>query len=325
MKPSLSLLLACACVSLSTTSTAQPCPLFASGFENPDAVPGLDDLCQLDDEFDAASTLTLWRRIYQVEGWPFDQLQTWDINTSRAGHMTLMPWTSSWYQDLRGALVFKEIDGDFVVSTRFEASNRTRTGAPGSLYSLAGLFIRSPRAITSPAQWTPGGENYVFLSAGAASAPGTYQYEVKSTLNSDSLLTISSACEPTCSTVPVFELRAARLEGEHFILLRRPEGGAWRVHRRYARSDMPERLQVGLTAYTDWAAIEGVYWPNNQFGHNTSLITTGAPDLLAQFDFVRFRRPQIPADLAGRDFSAAFDPNNAASVSDAELLAFLAF
>jgi hypothetical protein len=56
-----------------------------------------------------------------------------------------------------------------------------------------------------------------------------------------------------------------------------------------------------------------------------SLITDGNPDLLAQFDFVRFRRPQIPAELAGRDFSAPYNPGNPATVSDAELLSFLAF
>jgi hypothetical protein len=233
------------------------CPLFASNFEAGDALQVFDDLCALDDSFDDPATLADWQRLYQVEGWPFDQLETWDINATRAGHMTLMPYTSSWYQDLRGVLVFKAVAGDFVVSTRFQASNRAQTGAPNSLYSLAGLFIRTPRVISDPAQWTPGGENYVFLSAGAASDPGLYQHEVKTTIDSDSQLTISSACEQGCGPTPVFELRAARLEGGHFILLRRPEGGEWQVHRRFPRSDMPAGLQVGLTTYTDWASING--------------------------------------------------------------------
>lgn len=301
------------------------CPLFASHFETGDDLQVFDDLCALDDGFDDSATLANWQRIYQVEGWPFDQLETWDVDVTRTGHMTLMPYTSSWYQELRGVLVFKPVAGDFVVSTRFQASNRAQTGAPNALYSLAGLFIRTPRAISNPAQWTAGGENYVFLSAGAASDPGQYQYEVKTTIDSDSQLTISSACEPLCGATPIFELRAARLEGGHFILLRRPQGGEWQVHRRFPRSDMPNGLQVGLTTYTDWASINGVYWPDNQFGHNITLITDGNPDLLAQFDFVHFRRPQIPAEFAGRDFSAPYNPGDPTTVSDAELLSFLSF
>lgn len=313
------------CAACLATPFSAACPLFASAFESDDVLQVFDDLCTLDDGFDDASTLANWQRIYQVEGWPFDQLEAWDIDATRAGYMSLMPHTSSWYEDLRGVLVFKAVAGDFVVSTRFQATNRAQTGAPNALYSLAGLFIRTPRPITDPSQWTPGGENYVFLSAGAASHPGQYQYEVKTTIDSDSQLTISSACEPLCGPIPTFELRAARLDGGHFILLRRPEGGVWRVHQRFPRSDMPDGLQVGLTTYTDWGAINGVYWPGNQFGHNMSLITDGNPDLLAQFDFVHFRRPQIPAELAGRDFSAPYDPGNPSTVSDAELLAFLAF
>ncbi len=299
------------------------CVLFADSFE-PDGAPfPADDLCALSDHFDDPVTLSDWQRLYQVEGWPHDQLETWDIDQTAPGQMTLMPYTSSWYQDLRGVLVFKPVTGDFVVDTRFTATNRAGSGAPNALYSLAGIFIRAPRPIESPDDWTPGGENYVFLSAGAADAPGSYQHEVKTTIDSDSILQISSACDPACPAVPVFELRAARLDGVHLILLLRPAGGDWRVHRRYRRDDFPATLQVGLTTYTDWASIQGVYWPGDQFGHNMTLIGDGNPDLLARFEHVNYARPRIPAALAGRDFSAPYDPADPTTVSDAELLQFL--
>ncbi|HRQ65026.1 MAG TPA: hypothetical protein PKZ76_09210 [Xanthomonadaceae bacterium] len=300
------------------------CPLFASGFEAGELPPAADDLCPLSDEFDDSATLADWSRLYEVEGWP-DQLENWDIAIGQAGHMTLLPYTSSWYEDLRGVLVFKPVTGDFVVSTRFTAGNRAQTGAPQALFSLAGLFIRAPRDIQSPDDWTPGGENYVFLSAGSADSPGNYQYEVKTTIDSESTLHITSACETTCDPLRTFELRAARLEGDHMIMLRREPGSTWQVHRRYPRNDLPENLQVGVTSYTDWGSIIGVYWPDDQFGHNNTVITDGNPDLLARFEYVRFRRPAIPAGLQGRNFSAPFDPGDPTTVSDAELLSFLGF
>lgn len=301
---------------------ASACPLFADSFEQQAVF--LDDLCPLSDDFDHPATLASWQRLYQVEGWPGDQLELWDIGIATPGAMTLMPYTSSWFEDLRGVLVFKPVSGDFIVDTRFTATNRAGNGPPQALYSLAGLFIRTPRAINSPPDWTPGGENYVFLSAGAADVPGSYQHEVKTTINSNSVLHITNACEPTCTAVSTFELRAARLEGPHMILLRRPAGGAWQVHRRYRRDDFPAQLQVGVTTYTDWGSIFGPYWPNNQFAHNMTVITDGNPDLLARFEHVRFQRPSIPAALQGRNFSADFDPTDPSTVSDAELLSFLA-
>lgn len=276
-----------------------------------------DDLTALSDEFDAAHTRTNWQRIYQVEGWGNDVLQQFDINTSRLGRMTMVPYTSSWYAEWRGELTFKTVTGDFVITTDVEPRNREGSGAPGSQYSLAGIMVRTPRAMTSPAQWTAGGQNYVFLSLGAASNPGTYQYEVKTTSNSVSTLQISSG-------VPRGSIQVARI-GSHLIMLRRDQGGVWQVHRRYFRPDMPATLQAGLTVYTDWSVCESVgFQYQNQFVLTNGLrLPNGAvvsgcnPDLVAAFDYVRYARPVVPTNLAGANFSSA------AVVSDAQLLSFL--
>lgn len=281
-------------------------------------VRGEDDLVPLSDEFNHGPTIANWQRIYQVEGWGNDVLAQLDIDTTRPGRLFMRPYSSSWYAEWRGELMFKEVSGDFVVTTEVEPTRQSGAGAPQSSYSLAGIMVRTPRAMTSPAQWTAGGQNYIFLSLGAASQPGSYQYEVKTTRNSESVLNITDGAPPRAG------IQVARL-GPHLITLRRAQGGAWQVHRRYARPDMPSRLQAGLTVYTDWPLCERVGFANQ----NTRVLTNGAPlaaggvvaganpDLLAAFDYVRFRRPQVPPQLAGANFS---DP---AAVSDAQLLGFL--
>lgn len=276
------------------------------GDEGGGAPPPIPPIEALSDEFDDPATLVNWQRVYAVEGWGFDQLETLDIDTTEPGALTLMPYTSAWFEEWRGVLVFKEVTGDFVVTAQVRVSNRADTGPPASLYSLAGIMARAPRAIT-PATWNEDGENYVFHSMGAASVPGTWQTEVKTTIDSTSILEINPGG-------PIATLRSARI-GPHMILLLRWPGQAWAVHRRYRRDAFPATLQVGITTYTDWDNCQSVGYPF----HNTNLLLGGTPDLIARVDYLRFVEPQVPAPLLGLDLS------NAAVVSDADLLGFLGF
>ncbi|MDQ8198413.1 hypothetical protein QEH56_09655 [Pelagicoccus enzymogenes] len=262
-----------------------------------------DDLRALSDEFDNASSLAAWSRIFEVEGWGADQMESLDINASRSGYLTMVPKTSSWYRDWRGILMFKRVTGDFVVTMEVEPRGRNLEGAPNSSYSLAGIMARAPRdTLTQPSEWTANGENYIFLSLGTANNPGHYQFEVKSTVNSSSHLEIDEGA-------PRAIIQVARL-GEVFLVLRKLEGRDWEVHRRYRRSDMPDTLQVGITAYTDWSPIELM----DPFEHNRSSIDGHNPDLNAAVDYFRFRRPRVPSALAEADFSDRFE------VSDAQVL-----
>ncbi len=271
----------------------------------PLAALAADDLTPLTDEFNDASTLSQWRRVYAVEGWPANQLEVQDINTTRPGHMLMIPFTSTWFNDYRGELTFKEVTGNFVVTTDVEASQRNGSGAPRSRYSLGGIMIRAPRQIT-PATWQPGGENYLFLSIGSADQPGTFQFEVKSTVNSHSVLI------PTFAGTGHAIIQYARI-GAYFIALHSIDG-VWTIHRRYSRPDLPSTLQVGMTVYTDYPTASSMMSP---FMHNSTVIRAGNPDLVAAFDYFRFGRPQVPPSLAGLDLT------NTAAVSDAALLSFL--
>jgi len=270
------------------------------------SAPALDDLTSLSDEFDAAPSIGQWKSVWQTEGWGANQLLTRDINTSQPGRFVLTPYASTWYRDWRGVLEYKEVTGDFVVTTDVEPRRRSGPGAPQSLYSLAGIMVRAPRPnVTSPATWTPGGENYVFLSLGTGDSPGTFQFEVKTTRNSDSILNLSPG-------VARARIQVARI-GTTFVMLRQNEGGPWIVHQRYQRPDFPQTAQVGLTTYTDWNTASQL----SPLTHNQTVIQGGAPDLIAAFEYVRFTRPIVPEALHGRNFG---DPG---SVSDADLSSFL--
>lgn len=188
--------------------------------------------------------------------------------------------------------MYKRVEGDFVTTMKVEPRGRDLAGAPASSYSLAGMMARSPREeVRQPSDWTTGGENYLFLSLGTANDPGNYQFEVKSTRNSSSSLEVDAGA-------PSALIQVARL-GDVFLILRQLEGGDWEVHRRYVRPDLPNTLQVGITAYTDWGPVSSM----TPFEHNRTAIEGNAPDLSAAVDYFRFRRPKVPSSMAGLDFS----------------------
>ncbi|QDU51547.1 Calx-beta domain protein [Gimesia panareensis] len=291
-----------------------------------------DDLTALSDDFENAATLTDWQRIYQTEGWSSDQLETWDINQSQPGRMVLMPYTTVWYQDYRGPMVYKEITGDFVVTTQVHISDRDEIGDSdlddvpnGSQYSLGGLMIRTPRDITNPeVDWSPGshqndgtnnGENYVFFSLGWGSSGNQFQTETKTTRNSSSTLVLQNRGDNS-----VINLQIARIGDSVYTLFQIP-GEDWVLNNRYHRPDLPDTLQVGMVAYTDWTKAndyDPFYLNNNALhpgGYDPTPFEDFQPDLVAGFDFIQFDRPEIPPDLQGLDLRT--------QTTDQQLLSFL--
>ncbi|MFG0250814.1 MAG: hypothetical protein ACF8OB_18155 [Phycisphaeraceae bacterium JB051] len=256
-----------------------------------------DDLSKLSDEFDNPATLKDWQRIHQDHQAP-DQLQTFDINKTKPGHMVMIPYASVWYQQYRGVLAYKSVSGDFVITTSLKTSNRAKNAAPRRSFSLAGIMLRNPTGPNAP-------QNYIFLSHGAANKPGQYQFEVKTTLNNNSKLQIEPA------NVDHAVIQVARI-GQAIITLKQVSG-QWSVHRRYRRGDFPQTLQAGLTCYTDWDSCKDI--PPAR--HNKMVIRNGQPDLYAEFDYVHYARPQVPTALRNRDLA------NPGQVSDEQLLSFL--
>jgi hypothetical protein len=166
--------------------------------------------------------------------------------------------------------------------------------------------MRAPRDVT-PTTWTPGGENYVFLSLGSGDG-GAFQTEIKLTSAGQSTLQVDAAAGPEA------RVRLARI-GRYVIGLLQWPGQAWQIHRRVIHDGLPRTLQVGMAAYTDWETVSAL----DPETYNQQVIVDGNADLDARYDYVRFRRPEVPSALEDADLSDALE------VTDAALIAFLGF
>ncbi len=274
------------------------------------AVNPADSLRRMSDEFDNPATMSNWSRIFAVEGWDADQLQLIDIDASQPGRLVMIPYTSTWFQDYRGELTFKEVTGNFVITSEVHASSTDGSSIPASIYSLAGVMLRTPRDIVDPAMdWAPGGENYVFTSVGfgAANAPCLpgpgWHLERKTTTNSNSILCVTPWVGPSLT------VQVARIDYAIIILVR-PDDGEWSILDRLTRDDFPNTLQVGLVTYTDYAKVSS-YTP---YFHNSNVLNDAlrpdpssntflpfAPDLIAGFEYARFHAVDLPRELVGLD------------------------
>ncbi|WP_400191511.1 hypothetical protein [Hymenobacter sp. B81] len=251
-----------------------PTPTLAPAADAP------DDLAALSDEFNDAGSLSRWRQFHQAEGWP-SMVQRLDVNQTARGQLYLAPTTSGWYADFHGTYLYQEVTGDFLVTSRVHVTGKT-TELPKAAWSLAGLMVREARPAVTPASWQPGGENWLFLTAGVAEPVNQFVFESKSTVNSRSNLKLRPA-KTGWVELGILRVRSA------FVLLYRYEGQPWQVHERFHRRDLPRTLQVGLNAYTDWNSARPLHNDPQRF--NTTVVTNGQPDLALYADYVRFSRP----------------------------------
>jgi Protein of unknown function (DUF1349) len=266
------------CAAQSAGTPAAPVPTSASAN---------DDLSALSDEFSDTANLASWKNPSAVEGWP-SQIQKLVVNATSPGALYLVPYTSTWFEDYHGVFLYKEVTGDFMVTTRIKAIGK-HSAVPISAFSLTGVMARAPRDGLTVATWTPGRENWVFITTGVGHAvEGTPQIETKTTVNSVSDLRLIP------SVTDWLDLRIVRV-GQTFVMLYRLPGESWTLSRCFDRPDLPQRLQVGLNAYTDWEPINSQFY-NNEGAFNRTLLTGPQthPDLIVRDDYIRFSRPTVP-------------------------------
>ncbi len=279
------------------------------------AVPVVDPLASIGDEFEAAASLSHWQRLDLTEGWGANKLATWDVNTSLAGHMRLMPVASSWFEDFAGPYVFRNITGDFVATVQMDISRRNNAaGRPSSNYSVGGLMLRRPRAITnagaSPGgDWSAGTENYVSLYFGTAdpvAQPNANQWQciVMNTTNSVGNFYASAQSVPLGENTITMQIVRV---GSTVVLLRQHPGGQWIVEQRFTRADFPATMQIGFATATHFTAVGGF----GAFQHNRTVSAAGTPDLVAEAAWFRVATPSAaltPAVLAALPVTGAFGP-----------------
>ncbi|MEM7515160.1 MAG: DUF1349 domain-containing protein, partial [Bacteroidota bacterium] len=241
--------------------------------------------------FDKAESISNWTSFHESEDWPDHSLKV-NIDTDSKENFHLEPNTGFWYGEVHcGPYYFKEVEGDFTVTTRVKASGRY-TSVPQKLFSLAGLMIRSPRP-GGVAKTEKGHENWLFLSTGYAKGKNQAQFETKLTIKGKSKLKILPAPEGWV------EMAITR-EGEQFTLSVK-KNGEWEVLRTLTHPNMQGRLQVGMIAYTDFNAKMKWRYIFSRASLNTTVFTDGDPDLIARFDYIRFFRNEAELLLSHED------------------------
>ncbi len=259
------------------------------------------DLASLSDEFDSPASFKTWKNLADTERLP-NRVEKIDIGTTAPGQLTIVPRSGAWWAGYHGIFLFKEVTGDFIVTTRLKVTGKTG-GEPSVIWTISGLLLRAPVGLTVPLEQRK--ENWIYLMTGRG--PGADRVvDSKSTLASENSWDITPA-QPGW-----YELRIARL-GPLFVSMCRQDGGDWVLRKRIFRADLPETLQAGINVTSDYrtsATMPAAKYNAELFPDQSK------PDALTAFDYVRFSRvpaaPALRARLAGADVLG---------ISDADLLA----
>lgn len=169
-----------------------------------------------------------------------------------------------WFQNDEGTLIYKNVTGDFKLTSAVQARRTTNPNLAADRYvHLGGLMARDGNSAS---------ENYVFIVVGYDETD--LSVETKTTVNGNS--TFVGPSWPSGDA----ELRLCRV-GSTFVVYKRAIGaGSWVEAARWDRPDLPATLQVGPNAY---AFATGM---------------PGAPDLTVNFDAAVFAPVSGLADCA---------------------------
>ncbi len=231
---------------------------------------------KLSDEFNDPKSLSQWERFYQTEQWP-DMMKRIEI---KDGMLIMEPNTCGWYADYHAPFIFKEVTGNFTAITRLKVSGLT-SAVPKTTWSLSGIMIRAPRNITSKT-WSANGENWMFLTTGFADDLKQPVFETKTTVNSKSKLKLHP------NKLDWVSLKIDRKGGVFTLFYRYDEQDEWTQIETFVRNDLPQTLQVGLNAYTDFYSA-GKELMSDYFKYNTTVVNYGKPDLRVKVDYFRIQ------------------------------------
>jgi hypothetical protein len=273
-----------------TTTAAQPTPsgpgVLTLSNASPPAPGG--EVGEASTEFTDVADLSMWTKLSETEK-DVDRIAKYDVNKTVKGSLYLEPKTSAWFDGFRGPFVYQELAGDIVMHARVKVEGK-KGGQPKRKFSLGGLMARQPGSYAKP--------NWVSVTTGTGEKSG--QVEVKYTQDG------SSKPQELAVKAGWVDLALARV-GRVFVALYKEDGGKWKVGRRWP-SNLPDVLQWGITAYSDWDSYSLL---KKDAAKANAKQVKGTPDLKLTVDFVRFLRPELPEYA---------DPLNTASVSDEVLI-----
>jgi hypothetical protein len=259
------------------------------------------NVTSLGDEFDNPANLKRWKNLSEAEGWP-DRIETIAVNQDGAGHLRLAPASGAWWGGYHGVFLYKEVKGDFVLTTRLKVTGRTG-GEPANIWTLSGLLLRCPADLRLPREQRK--ENWIYVMTGRGPAQARV-VDAKSTVDG------ANAWDITPAQPGWHELRFVRL-GSLFVGMCRPDGGDWIVRKRIVREDLPETIQAGINATSDFDLSASMPAPK----YNAELFPgRSKADSITLYDYVRFSRiPRaLRAKLAGQTLLA---------IADSDLLALV--
>jgi hypothetical protein len=264
------------CGSATETPAAGPTVGATTGGVALSPPPATSDLAGLSSEFNSTEDLSGWTDLRRTEGGP-NWITKLDVNTTVPGSLYLEPGVCGWYASYRGVLLYREISGDAVLHLRLRAQG-VFAEDPTSIYSLGGAMLRVPEPSGGAQRVDLASWN--FITVGAGDHPR--QVETKTTAGGQSELVLHPG------QTGWNEVILARL-GATVVTAYRPDGGQWQVMSRWRRPDLPDRLQWGIAAYTDWRTFssQGPAIANAQ-------IWPGRADLRLSVDYARFSRPAPP-------------------------------
>jgi|GEM_PF-3710086 len=183
--------------------------------------------------------------------WFQPQLIDWTVKNNRLELVTNQE--SVWWQNNKGAMLYRPIKGNFEVSVDLRARKASDVSVfTDTAFQFGGIILRDPageRLFTS--------ENYVFNVIGNRGSNGL-QVESKSTHNGHS--SVQGTDWPSGDV----SLKIKR-DGAHFILYAKPiEEVSWQQVQEYQRPDLPDGLQLGMIVYS-YSKGKGIHDLNVSF------------------------------------------------------------
>ncbi len=260
------------------------------------------DFAALSDEFDSPDSLRNWKNLSDTESLP-NRIEKIDIGKTSPGHLAIVPQSGAWWAGYHGAYLYKEVKGNFVVTTRLKVTGKIG-GEPTAIWTISGLLLRAPGDLNAASRSTSRELDLLDDRPRSRSRPRGRRQEHA---GRQQRLGHHAGAKPGW-----YELRVARL-GPLFVAMCRPDGGDWVLRKRIFRADLPETLQAGINVTSDFklsASMPAAKYNAALFPEQSS------GDSLTTFDYVRFSRvagaPGLRAKLSGADVLG---------VSDADLLA----